>query len=201
MSDWQPPSELPDLRGAGIISLDTETKHNGLMAERGSSWPLNDGYVCGVSIAYRVEGIIRAHYFPLAHPDSKNFDREQLIRWLQDLLASGVSIATQNGLYDYGWLRTNLGIKMPPSDYMEEIGALATMVDENLHRYSLEALCEWRGLPGKNDTLLREGCAALGLIPKGKKKFNPAAHIWHPAHYVGPYAEADAISTLALYEK
>jgi DNA polymerase I-like protein with 3'-5' exonuclease and polymerase domains len=89
---------------------------------------------------------------------------------------------------------------MPPSDRLEEIGALATMVNENLHRYSLEALCTWRGLPGKDDRLLRQGCAALGLIPK-RKKFNPAACIWQlPAHFVGPYAEADAASTLTLFE-
>ena len=82
MSDWQPLSELPDLRRAGTIALDTETKDTGLLAERGSGWPFNDGYVCGVSVAYRVEGTIRAHYFPLKHPDSKNFDREQLVQWL-----------------------------------------------------------------------------------------------------------------------
>jgi len=201
MSDWQPLHKLPDLRRTGVVSLDTETKDGGLLTERGSSWPWNDGYICGVSVAYKVEGVIRAHYFPLRHPDSPNFDREQLIRWLQDLIASDVRIVTQNGLYDFGWLRADFGLKMPPSDRLEEIGALATMIDENRHRYSLDALCEWRGLPGKDETLLLEGCRALGLIPKGRKKFNPHAHIWQlPAHFVGAYAEADAASTLALYE-
>jgi hypothetical protein len=200
MSDWQPLSELPDLRRAGTIALDTETKDNGLLAERGSGWPFNDGYVCGISIAYRIESNVCAHYFPLNHPDSKNFDREQLIHWLQDLIAADVHIVTQNGLYDWGWLRADFGIRMPPSDRLEEIGALATMVNENLQRYSLEALSAWRGLPGKDDALLRQGCAALGLIPK-RKKFNPAACIWQlPAHFVGPYAEADAASTLTLFE-
>ena len=47
-----------------------------------------------------------------------------------------------NGVYDWGWLRADGGIVMPPSDRLEEIGALATMVDENLFRYSLDALCE-----------------------------------------------------------
>ena len=53
------------------------------------------------------------------------------LRWLKDLVASDVRIVTQNGLYDWGWLRTDAGIKMPPSDRLEEIGALATIVDEN----------------------------------------------------------------------
>src|SRR5262249_58677504 len=165
-ANWQPPSELPDLRRVGRIALDLETKDSGLLSEHGSSWAWGDGYICGVSIAYRIEGVVRAHYFPLRHPDSQNFDQEQIFRWLRDLIASDVPIVTQNGLYDWGWLHAEAGIKMPPAERLEEIGALATMVDENRHRYGLDALCAWRNLPGKDETLLREGCAALGLTPK-----------------------------------
>src|SRR5262249_14304723 len=94
----------------------------------------------------------------------------------------------------------DFGLSMPPSERLEEIGALATMVDENRHRYSLDALCEWRGRPGKDEALLREGCAALGLIPK-RKKLNPQACIWQlPARFAGAYAEIDATRTLELYE-
>ena len=67
----------------------------------------------------------------MRHPDSDNFDPAQVYRWLKDLVASGVRIVTQNGLYDWGWLRADGGIVMPPADRLEEIGALATMVDEN----------------------------------------------------------------------
>ena len=70
---------------------------------------------------------------------------------------------TQNGLYDWGWLRADAGIAMPPSDRLEEIGALATMVDENRFSYSLDALCAWRGLPGKDETLLQAGGQGRGL--------------------------------------
>ena len=135
-ADWQAPTELPDLRRVGIIALDTETKDGGLLANRGSGWPFGDGYICGVSVAYRADGEIRAHYFPLRHPDSQNFDREQVFQWLKDLVASDVRIVTQNGLYDWGWLRTEADIKMPPSERLEEIGALATIVDEN--RFTLQ---------------------------------------------------------------
>jgi hypothetical protein len=70
----------------------------------------------------REGGDIRAHYFPLRHPDSTNFDLAQLFQWLRDLIASDVRIATQNGSYDWGWLRTDAGIKMPPADRLEETG-------------------------------------------------------------------------------
>ena len=88
---------------------------------------------------------------------------------------------------------------MPPSERLEEIGALATIVDENRYSYSLDALCAWRGLPGKDETLLRQAVKACGF--KVSKKNPLQSHIWRvPARYVGPYAEADAANTLALFE-
>ena len=194
---WRSPAELPDLRRGGTIALDTETKDDGLIADRGSAWPWRGGYICGASVAYREGDVVRAMYFPLCHPDSDNFDREQFFKWLADLLASDVRVITQNGLYDFGWLHAEAGIRMPPAERLEEIGALATLVDENRHRYSLDALCAWRGIPGKDTTLLHEGAAAIGLPKRAKA----AANIWRlPARYVGPYAEADASATLALFE-
>ena len=56
MHDWQTPQELPDLRHAGIVALDTETRDEGLRDKRGSAWPWGDGHVCGIPIAYRAEG-------------------------------------------------------------------------------------------------------------------------------------------------
>src|SRR5262249_31581987 len=68
-------------------------------------------------------------------------------------------------------------------------------------KYSLDALCAWRGLPGKDNALLRQGIEALGLHRNKRKKLIPQAHIWQlPARYAGLYAEADAINTLLLYE-
>jgi hypothetical protein len=200
MSGWQRPSVLPDLRRAGIIALDTEENDEGLRAERGAAWPWRGGYICGVSVAWRDESSIRGSYFPLRHPDSENFERENVTRWLTDLVASGVRIVTQNGLYDWGWLRADLGVLMPPSDRLEEIGALATLIDENRFSYGLDALCAWRGLPGKDTALLREAIKTAGWAPR-KRTINVAEHIYKlPAHLVGPYAEVDPIATLALFE-
>lgn len=198
-TNWQPPTELPDLRRTGIIALDTETNDEGLRADLGPAWPWHGGYVCGVNVAYWADGGIRAHYFPLRHPDTNNFDRPQVFAWLRDLVASGVRFVTQNGLYDWGWLRADGNILMPPSERLEEIGALATLIDENRFSYDLNALCAWRGLPGKDETLLRQAVKACGF--KVSRKNPLQSHIWRvPARYVGPYAEADAANTLALFE-
>ena len=105
---WTAPTELPDLRRVGIIAIDTETNDEGLRADRGSAWPWRGGYICGISVAWRDDSGIRGNYFPLRHPDSENFERETVARWLKDHIAAGVRIVTQNGLYDWGWLRADL---------------------------------------------------------------------------------------------
>src|SRR5215469_6254813 len=195
--EWKALPALPDLRRVGILALDTEERDNGLLADRGAGWAWGDGHICGVSVAYHAEGIIRPHYFPLCHPDSQNFDREQVVQWLRDHIAAGVRFVTQNGLYDWGWLRAEAGIVMPPSEQLEEIGALATLVDETRKRYSLEALCKWRGLPGKDEAILKEAVITAGF----SKRTKPQTVLWQlPARVVSPYAEADSAATLALYE-
>jgi hypothetical protein len=199
--DWIPPAELPDLRRVGTIALDTETRDDRLRADMGSGWPFRSGHLCGISVAFRAESEVRGFYFPIRHPDTQNFAPEQVYRWIRDHVAADVCFVTQNGLYDWGWLRTEANIKMPAGERLEEISALATMVDENRFQYRLDALCAWRGLPGKDDALLRQGIETLGLIENRRKKLVPQNYIWQlPARYVGPYAEGDAVSTLLLQE-
>src|SRR5215831_15991969 len=202
LSEWHPPAELPDLRRAGAIALDTETKDDRLRADMGSGWPFpSGGHLCGVNVAFRAEGGVQGLYFPIRHPDTENFAPEQVYQWVRDHVTAGVHFVTQNGLYDFGWLRAEANIKMPSGDHLDEISALATMVDENRYQYGLDALCAWRKLPGKDETLLREGIAALGLITNKRRKVVPQEYLWQlPARFVGPYAEADAVSTLLLQE-
>jgi hypothetical protein len=93
-TNWRAPTELPDLRRTNIIALDTETNDEGLRADLGPAWPWHGGYVCGVSVAYRADGCIRAHYFPLRHPDSENFDPERVFPWVRDHVDFGVRFVT-----------------------------------------------------------------------------------------------------------
>ena len=151
------PAELPDLRRVGIIALDTETNDEGLRADRGSAWPWRGGYVCGISVAWRADGEHSRALFPAAPSRQPELRSRERLRWLKDLFASDVAFVTQNGLYDWGWLRADVGIAMPPSERLEEIGALATLIDENRFNYSLDALCAWRGLPGKDDGIAGGG--------------------------------------------
>jgi DNA polymerase I-like protein with 3'-5' exonuclease and polymerase domains len=194
-------AQLPDLRRVGLLALDTETNDVGLRTERGSSWPWRDGHVAGVSVAWREGGAVRSQYIPLRHPDSDNADIPQVYRWLSDLVASDVRIAGANINYDFGWLNAEGGLAMPPPDRLEEVGALAVTVNENLFDFSLDGLCKHYGLPGKDEAAPREAIIAAGLTGK-RKKINVQSHLWQlPARFVAPYAEADAVATLALFEK
>ena len=57
-------------------------------------WPWRGGHICGISVAWRDDSGIRGNYFPLRHPDSQNFERENVARWLKDLIAAGVKFTT-----------------------------------------------------------------------------------------------------------
>ena len=91
---------------------------------------------------------------------------------------------------------------MPSADRLEEVGALASAIDENQFKYSLDALCERYGLPGKDETVLREAVVAAGFASGRKKIVRVQEHIHKlPARYVDAYARADAVNTLLLWEK
>jgi DNA polymerase I-like protein with 3'-5' exonuclease and polymerase domains len=202
MTEWQPPPhELPDLRHVdnNTIAIDIETLDRGLQAERGSSWPWRDGHICGVSVAWRASGVMRALYAPMRHRASNNFSPIKVHSWIRDHVAASVRFVTMNGNYDWGWLHAEGGIIMPASPLLEEIGALAALVDESQFEYSLDAICARHGLPGKETALLEEACKAAGF--KITKKTAAQSYIWQlPATVCGPYCEADAINTLLLYE-
>src|SRR6516225_1827692 len=200
-STWQRPTTLPDLRQAGLIALDSETKDLGLQAGLSPGSSTNNGCVVGISVAHRAGTETPGYYFPIAHPDSDNFPREQVAQWLRDHLKAGVRIVGCNLLYDLGWLSTDLGIPVPSAEQLEEVTAAATFTNENLFTYSLDALCQAYDVPGKDETLLREAITLqLGVKP-GIRTNPPQAYIAQlPAQFVGPYAEQDAISTLRLHE-
>ena len=175
--NWQTPQELPDLRRVGIVALDTETNDEGLRADRGSAWPWRDGHVCGISVAWRADGDIARDLHSAAPSRQRQFRSRPGLS-----LARGPgrirrrASPLMNGVYDFGLAARRGGIAMPPSDRLEEVGALATTVNENLFRYSLDALCETYGLPGKDEILLREAVEAAGFATR-RKKVNARAHL------------------------
>jgi DNA polymerase I len=183
-SDWKV-QPLPDLRNLKEIGLDTETKDEGLKAGRGPGWVYKAGYVSGFSVAWGGMGHEQAAYFPLRHPESENIDLDAANRWLHD--HRHLRWVMQNAPYDLGWLRADFDI-MPPVS-VDDTTAMSVMLDTNHTSYNLDAIAKRCGVPGKDETLLREYASVTGL--------NPKSDIWRmPAKYVGPYGGDDALAAL-----
>jgi DNA polymerase I-like protein with 3'-5' exonuclease and polymerase domains len=162
-----------------------------LANEQGPGWALGPwGFVTGVSWA--ADG--SNGYASIAHPDSDNFDKAQVMRWVTDLAKSGTKIVFHNAPYDYGWLTTE-GVDFTGADLNDTMAA-CVLVDENEYAYNLDICCRREGLPGKDTRLLEDAVFASGGNPK-----QAANEIWRlPAKYAGIYAEADAQQTLELWQ-
>lgn len=187
-TSWTVPTELPDWRGREL-GLDTETKDDGLTAERGPGWATGAGYVAGVGAAVGY-GEDEKIYLPLAHPDTENLDRERVARWVQDHANAAPLVAFQNCHYDIGWLETGLDVRIPEGRFVDA-QAQAVALDENRLVYNLDSLCRWMGVPGKDEDGLRAAAEAFGCDPK--------KDLWRmPARFVGPYGAQDPAATLGL---
>lgn len=205
-SAWVRPTELPDLTNVGDVALDTENLDNGLIKGRGPGWafpnnPDVGGWLAGVSAAWREGGEVRSIYVPVAHPDTDCFDFDATGRWVRHILRRKKGrLKFLNAGYDLGWLTSTWqDIEFPDGDIIDDIGCQAMMIDENRKAkpgqrsaYSLDGICDWLGIPGKDETKLREAAAVYGIRPSDVKKY--IANL--PARFVGEYGEADSVATL-----
>ena len=202
-SDWVIPKELPDLTRVLRKAVDTETCDEGLRGGIGPGWVYRNGYVCGVGVAWRTNerSPIQKIYVPIRHPDTENFPKENVARWLRDILAKG-DVYFQNAPYDIGWLNADLGLPVPEGR-IHDVGCMAVMIDESVRPetdypkpYSLNAICHRLGIAEKDESLLYEAGNVYGFAKSDVK-----ANIHRlPGRYVGPYGEQDPASTLEAGE-
>jgi DNA polymerase I-like protein with 3'-5' exonuclease and polymerase domains len=185
-SSWKTLTELPDLRNAGMIAVDTEGRDDGISNGRGSGWPYLSGFISGVAVAWSGGSF----YAPVRHPDSDCLDSSNVKQWLADhFTTKDLRVVMHHASHDVGWLKAEWGLETPC--HLDDTEGMAAIIDENRLKYKLDDLCEWRGIAGKDESLLAEAAAAYGVDPKsGMYRL--------PARFVGPYAEQDAAATLAL---
>ena len=185
-SEWVPPEVVPDLTDAKEISIDLETKDDGLNKNLGPGWATKNGRVIGVAIA--VEGW--EGYYPIAHEGGHNLDAKVFANALKPILELPCDKIFHNAIYDVGWLDA-MGLKV--NGRIVDTMVAAPLVDENRRNYSLRELSRHYVGETKSETLLYEAAAEYGV--------NPKSEMWKlPPMYVGPYAEQDAAVTLKLWK-
>ena len=185
-TEWLQPTQFPDLRQAEEIAIDLETKDPELK-KIGSGVLRNTGEIVGIAVA--VDGW--KGYFPIAHGEGPNMDKDKVLSWFKDICASPATKIFHNAMYDVCWIR-KAGIQI--NGLIVDTMVAASLVDENRFQYTLNS-CSWSFLnKGKNESQLIKAAKERGLYPK--------ADMWKlPAMEVGEYAERDAELTLQLWQK
>ena len=185
-TEWIIPKEYPDLREAEEIAIDLETRDPNLKST-GSGAILGQGEVVGIAVA--VNGY--KNYFPIAHEEGPNLDREKTLEWFKDICKSPATKIFHNAMYDVCWIR-KLGIKI--NGLIIDTMIASSLIDENRFSYTLNTL-SWHHLgEGKSEARLIQAAKERGLDAK--------AEMWRlPAMEVGAYAEKDAEITLKLWHK
>jgi DNA polymerase I-like protein with 3'-5' exonuclease and polymerase domains len=186
-SEWLHPTEFPSMKGRKVVAVDLETWDSELKT-MGPGWPKKLGMVVGISIS---DGNFTA-YYPIAHEGGGNMDRSAVIKYIRDICEDdSIQKVFHNAQYDVGWLST---IDIEVKGYIHDTMIGCALLNENRYAYTLNAMCgeylgEW-----KNEKVLKEKAAELGLDPK-------ADMYRMPAEFVGEYAEADALLTYKLHER
>ena len=184
---WQAPkvSDLPSWTNAKRICLDVECRDDNLY-ELGPG-VRRGGYVCGVAFAIE-DG--PAHYIPIAHEGGGNCAAEHTWNYIRDQArAFSGEFVFNSAPYDLDYLWEN-GVSTDHCT-VRDVQVAEPLLDELQKTYGLDAICARRGLPGKDESVLREHAKAWGVDPK--------RGLWRlHAGAVGAYAEQDVRAPLAL---
>jgi len=176
------------LSGAKLIAIDCETYDPNLLTN-GPGGVRNDGRLIGISVASDTG--FRG-YFPIGHAGEGNLNRNRVLQWAKATFETSIDKVGANILYDLEWLKT-VGIEVQGNKY--DIQVAEPLIDEERKEgYSLEVLSKRYLGRGKDESLLNAAAQAYNL--------NPKKDMWKlPPHYVGEYAEIDAVNTLEIFKK
>ena len=185
---WAAPriADLPSWRDAKRVCVDVECRDDDLYdlgpgVRRG-------GYVCGIAFAIE-DG--PAGYLPVAHEGGGNLNAEHVWAYVQDQARTFTGEVVFNSApYDLDYLWEG-GVFFSQASMHRDVQVAEPLLDELQKTYNLDAICARRGLPGKDESVLREHAKAWGMHPK--------RGLWRlPAGAVGGYAEQDVRAPLAL---
>lgn len=91
------------------------------------------GFVAGIAVAAD-EG---AWYIPIGHTSGENYDKEDVIAWLNQVCSADTDKIFHNAQYDLGWLKW-LGVEIHGTIFDTMLAA--PLLNENRYSYQLDAL-------------------------------------------------------------
>lgn len=195
---WRPPTEFPNLSGAAVLSVDTET-YDPELEQSGPGWARGRGCIVGFSVGAKDNaGNVGQWYFPIRHADTPedNLDPDNALAWLRHTLSDGSQPKVgANLLYDVGWLAQE---GVPINGPLFDVQHAEALLDERA-RVGLDILAGKYLDEHKQGSLLYQWCSDYygGPVSDRQRK-----NIWRsPPSLVGPYGEADAALPLRIMEK
>ena len=179
---WMRPANFPDLSSAKRIAVDVES-HDPKLLELGPGFQRGDAYVVGVAIG--TDNGYRG-YFPIAHADSDNFERQAVVEWLnRELGRSTQEKVGANLYYDFEALQKE-GVKI--AGRARDVQIAEPLLDESRLQYNLESLAQDYLSEGKREgDMTPWAMRAFACSEKQVKQHMKDI----PAKLVGPYAEGD----------
>lgn len=162
--DWKPPkvSELPSWADAKRICVDIESKDPHLK-ELGPGNFRPDSHTVGIGFAIE-DG--PSFYLPIRHEGGDNLDVDQVLSYVRYQAKNYTGVITGANLgYDLGFLDKD-DITFNQRVRFRDVINNAVLIYELHDRYSLDAILERDGLPGKDEEVLRAFAQAYGVDPK-----------------------------------
>ena len=185
---WQPTpvAKLPAWTDARRVCVDVECRDDDLR-ELGPG-VRRGGYVCGIAFAIE-DG--PSFYLPIRHEAGGNQNPDQVWAYMRDQSHEfRGEVVFNSAPYDLDYLWENK-VEFPKVIAHRDVQVAEPLLDELQKTYGLDAICARRGLPGKDEGVLREHAKAWGIDPK--------KGLWRlHAGAVGRYAEGDVRAPLAL---
>ena len=99
-TEWVAHTEYPDLRDHDEIAIDLETRDPDLKSV-GSGAVVGRGEVVGIAVAVQ-NG---SWYFPIAHGEGPNSNRDKTLEWFKDICNCPGTKIFHNAMYDVCWIR------------------------------------------------------------------------------------------------
>lgn len=142
---------LPKINPNQPIAIDLETCDPELKYT-GAGYISGVGFVAGVAIACN-EG---SWYLPINHGEGENYDQNEVVAWLNEVLSGDNDKIFHNSQYDVGWL-TFIGVQMHGKIFDTMLAA--PLLNENRYSYQLDSLGKIYCGEGKAEEALRMAVA------------------------------------------